>query len=391
MAVCFVVFLGDMATGVVSPTFSLYAEQLGISLALLGVINTVSGLTSLTTSIPIGSFSDRISRPRVIQAGMLMFAAGLLTLSTANGPGLLILGRVLLALGSVMVFRIAAAHLGDITTVGGRSLAFGAYATALGLGFTTGSFLGGQLGDAYGIHTTYVVSAGFAGFGLLFGLRFLHDREVADRDSRRSRNLRAGLARVAHNRQLLIVSLGNMLVSVAFVGAIATFFPIYGKDLLITQAAIGTMFAVRGLVSTLGRVPNGIVARILGNRAVMLSALGLEILVMFGIWATESVLWLTVLLALEGLAFGGYLVASQTYIADNIESDVRGAAIGLNATASAIGSTLAPVALGVVASTWGVRTIFPVTGAVLIAGFTVILISTLAEGRQVPAPAQAEG
>jgi predicted MFS family arabinose efflux permease len=391
MAVCFVVFLGDMASGVVSPTFSLYAEQLGISLALLGVINTVSGLTSLTTSIPIGSFSDRVSRPRVIQTGMFMFAAGLLTLSMASEATLLIAGRVLLALGMVMVFRIAAAHLGDITAAGGRSLAFGAYATALGLGFTAGSFLGGQLGEAYGIGTTYAVSAGIALFGLLFALRFLHDRDVEDRENRRTRKLRAGLARVAHNRQLLIVSLGNMLTSVAFAGAITTFFPIYGKSLLITQAAIGTMFAVRGLVSTMGRVPNGIVARILGNRAVMLSALALEIFVMFGIWATESTLWLTIFLAVEGLAFGGYLVASQTFIADHIESDVRGAAIGLNATASAIGSTLAPVVLGVIASTWGVRTVFPVTGAVLIAGFTVILVSTLAEGRQVPTTVQAEG
>lgn len=376
-AVCLVVFLGDVATGFVSPTFSLFAEGLGVSVALIGVISTLGGLTSLVIAIPIGSYSDKVSRPRIMQIGMLAFALGSLVLALAGGAPVLILGRVVLALGMVMVFRIAAAHLGDITPPGGRSLAFGAYATALGLGFTTGSLLGGQLGERIGIGNAYFVSAAIAFAGTILAVLFIHDRDVEGREHRRQRKFLPGLRCVAGSRQLQVVSLGNLLVAVTFTGAITTFFPLHGERLGFSAGLIGTMFAIRGLVSTLGRVPNGIVARILGNQAVMLSALAIEIVVMLGITLTEDRDLLILFLAIEGLAFGGYLVASQTFIADTFDSDVRGAAIGFNTTASGVGATLAPFALGLVADQWGVATVFPVTAGVVAAGTLAIAYATL--------------
>jgi MFS family permease len=141
------------------------------------------------------------------------------------------------------------------------------------------------------------------------------------------------------------------------------------------------MFAVRGLVSTAGRIPNGIVARVLGNQAVMLGAVLAEVLVMFAIWSTDSVAWLTVILAVEGLAFGAYMVSSQTYLVEQTTPEVRGAAIGVNTTASGLGTTLAPLVLGLVAAQWGVAVVFPVTGAFLIAGFVTLSAGMLAQRR----------
>ena len=70
---------------------------------------------------------------------MLCFAA-------AHGLPLLIVGRIFFGLAGVATFQIGAAHLGDITDAGGtRAFAFGLYATAMGLGFTIGPLLGGQI------------------------------------------------------------------------------------------------------------------------------------------------------------------------------------------------------------------------------------------------------
>lgn len=380
-ATCAVVFLADVVTGTVAPTFSIFAEQLGISVAIIGVLNMVTGLTQLTTSIPIGSFSDRTGRPRWIRGGMVSFVAATLLLALAEDATLLFLARVLLALGMVSVFRIAAAHLGDVTPAGGRSLAFGAYATSLGLGFTTGSFFGGQVAGAFSVRIAYFGAAGIAALGFLLAWRLLRELPEEERSLRHAGRLRDGLRLVARDRMLMLVNFGNFLVSVTFVGAITTFFPLYGKELLLTEGTIGTMFALRGIVSTLGRAPNGVLARIVGNQAVMLGALAAEVVVLFGIWSTEQQGWLMLFLGLEGFAFGAYLVASQTFIADNVGSDVRGAAVGLNATASGTGATLAPLLLGLVAGQWGVATVFPVTGCVLAAGFLASLIGTLAVRR----------
>jgi MFS family permease len=379
-AVCLVVFLCDAANGFVFPTFSLFAQQLGISLALLGFINMVGGLTQLGSAIPLGSFSDRASRPRMIRIGTAIFGLALISLALANGAALLTAARVLLALGMVLTFRIGAAHLGDVTPVARRSLAFGAYATALGLGFTTGSLLGGLLIEQLGSRGAYLAATMLTAAAFLVAWRRLHP-PARPQASAMPASLLNGLRSVTRHRGLLLVNLGAMLMSVTFGGAIATFFPLYATELLVSQATISTMFAVRGLVSTAGRIPNGIVARVLGNQAVMLGAVLAEVLVMFAIWSTDSVAWLTVILAVEGLAFGAYMVSSQTYLVEQTTPEVRGAAIGVNTTASGLGTTLAPLVLGLVAAQWGVAVVFPVTGAFLIAGFVTLSAGMLAQRR----------
>src|SRR5690554_735945 len=89
-AVCVVVFTADLVSGILSPTFSIFVEQLGISLVLLGLINTIGGLASLTTSFPIGALSDRVSRPWVIRMGLLAFAAATAIYALSSSPAPLI-------------------------------------------------------------------------------------------------------------------------------------------------------------------------------------------------------------------------------------------------------------------------------------------------------------
>jgi MFS transporter, DHA1 family, multidrug resistance protein len=377
-ALCTVVFLADVVGGIVSPTFSLYARSLGLSLALIGLLSTVGGLTQLLSSLPFGILSDRIGRPRLLRTGLASAAVATLMFSFADGPLLLFVGRVVLALSMVATFQIGAAHLGDITPKGGRSFAFGLYATAMGLGYAAGPLLGGQIAERYSTEVAYQVAAGIALTGFLVALRGLHDRTGALRraNAGNSRML-AGLRDVIRRRSLLLVSFGNLLMSLTFVGAITTFFPLYGDSLFLTQATIGTMFALRAFVSTLGRFPNGIIARLFGSQVVMLSALALEALVMFAIAGSTSTTALMVFIALDGLAFGAYLVAGQTFIAENTEVEMRGAAVGVYATASGIGGTLGSFALGLVAARWGVATVYPVTGTILLIGFAVSLAGLL--------------
>jgi MFS family permease len=70
-----VIGLADIVCGVAAPTFTVYARGLGASLALVGILAAVSGLTRLLTSIPVGFLADRVSRSYVITAGVLAFAS----------------------------------------------------------------------------------------------------------------------------------------------------------------------------------------------------------------------------------------------------------------------------------------------------------------------------
>lgn len=372
-AVCVVVFTADLVSGILSPTFSIFVEQLGISLVLLGLINTIGGLASLTTSFPIGALSDRVSRPWVIRMGLLAFAAATAIYALSSSPAPLIAGRIILALGMVSVFRISAAHLADVVPRERRALAFGAYATSLGSGVTVGSFLGGYLADHFSIATAYWVASGLTLTGFVYALRALREPERV-RSAAGTRNLRRDFGDLIVSRPLLQVGIASLLTSFVYSGAVTTFFPLRGEDLGLSRAEIGTIFAVRGIVSTLGRVPNGIIARYVGDKTIIVVTLAVDLVVMLGLWLAADVVWLFALLALEGLAFGGFVVASQMFITNHAADELRGSAIGLNATASGLGSTLAPLALGALAAQFGLATVFPVTALLLAGGLAGILL-----------------
>ncbi len=172
-----------------------------------------------------------------------------------------------------------------------------------------------------------------------------------------------------------------MAISFAFTGAISTFFPIYGDHVMISEASIGTMFAIRALVSAASRFPNSMLARRVGGRPILLAALAVEVLVMFGIAATAQRALLTALLAAEGLAFGAYLVAGQTYIAEHTTRETRGAAIGVYSTASNLGGTAAPILLGVIAGSWGIASVFTLAGGALAVGFLICAVGMVLVNR----------
>ncbi len=117
-ALCLVIFLADVVAGIIIPSFSLYARDLGVSLALLGAINTLGGVTQLSASIPLGVFSDRIGRTRVIMIGLSAFLLAMLAFAVADGPWMIAVGRILQGVAVVATFQIGAAYLGDITGAG---------------------------------------------------------------------------------------------------------------------------------------------------------------------------------------------------------------------------------------------------------------------------------
>lgn len=354
-AICLVIVLADIVVGIVAPTFPLHAQGLGLSLETIGWLKALSGLVSLCLALPIGLLSDRIGRRPVIIGGMGCFAAGMLAIGLAGGLPLLVVGMLCIGIAGVCTFQIGAAHLGDVTEPGQRSMAFKLYATAMGFGFTIGPLIGGQLAEYVGTASAYFVGVGVALAGGALAARSL-----------------GGILGMVRRPDLALASLGTLLMSWTFNGAISTFFPLYGDALGLSAATIGGLFAIRAMVSALGRIPNGLIAKRLGNPAVMLGALVANALAMLALTFVTQTWLLALLLVCEGLAFGAYIVSGQTFVADRTTSENRGTAVGLYAMAGSIGATAAPAGLGAVADRWGLAATFGSTGVLVAVGVMVI-------------------
>lgn len=376
IALFFVIFLADVVFGFFVSTFAIYARLSGVTLLLLGAVSTISGVIQLGAALPIGLLSDRIGRPVLIIAGIAALILGMLIMAGSTSTPLLVLSLVLNGLGGIAVFQIGHAHLGDITTPVQRPLGFGLITTAMALGFGLGPYCGGVIIDHYGYRTAYLIGAAVGLAALLVALASLRKHSTSGRRLTAS-GLLAGVRLMTGQPNLRLVAFGNMLIGMTFAGTLSTFLPLYGKELHLTQAAIGSMFAVRAGVSAVGRITNSLFARRVDNLYVMMAALFIIAAATFGVGTTTSRGIITTFLSLEGLAYGGFMVAGLTYVANHTTAENRGGAGGVYAMASGVGASVSPWILGLVAERWGLRAVFFVTGATLTIGVLIFALGVI--------------
>ena len=373
VALCLVAFLADIMSGVLSASFSLHAEDLGASVAFVGVLTAITGLIALALAIPVGVLSDALGRRRVLIGGMSLFTSSLVVLAFAPSAAWLVPGRLLLGAGMVASFWIAAAWLGDVVSAAERGVAFGLFTTCMGLGFAVGPALGGWITDRADLRAAYLVGASAGIVGISIVLTVLRrggapsGPVTGSTAARLRRALQAGRSRV-----LLAVSIANVLSAIGFGGAVATMFPLHARDLGVTDAAIGTLFALRALASTCVRLPSGAATTQLGSRTVLTAALAIELVAVALLGAGGSRAFFALLLALEGIGYGAFLASSQAYIAENSAPETRGAAMGFFSMIGGVGNTLAPLALSAVGAIFGISVVFPVAAAAMAIGLVVI-------------------
>ena len=372
LAICFVVFCADVVSGMVTATFSRFATNLGASVALVGALTGFMALVSIFVALPMGLLSDRLGRRWVVAGGMLGLALSNLLYTLAPSPYWLFPVRMLAALAMFAVFMMGMAYLGDVVSDSERGLAVGFYSTSMGLGFTVGPALGGLLAESYGYAAAYRAAALLAlvGCGVAFwGLR-REGRSMTTVNQQRPAPL-PQLRLLVRNPQLLAASSGALINSLAF-AILFAFFPLYAAANGRTDAAIGALLAGRALASAFTRLPTGLLATRLSNRLLMSIALSLTAIVHLTLfWPGFAPNW-GGLLMLEGIAYGMFLVAGQSFVTKHAGPSERGAAIGLYGMASSIGGAVGPFVLGIVATWWGLPTVFALTALVILVGIGLI-------------------
>jgi MFS family permease len=390
-SICASAFMADIALGAMTSTFSVHAKACGLDPVSIGTLVSAGGLVQLGATVPVGLLSDRVGRKRVIGAGHGFFAVSMALLAFAGTFWPLMVGRLLFALGSVSVFQTGSARLGDITPPRLRHTAFGLLSTLMGFGFGVGPFLGGILTDRLGHKVTYLFVSLVAACALALVVRTIGagTRKTGPRPGV-LRGLLDGGAQMLRSPDLLLVTFANMMGGVTFTGTIGTFLPLYGRELLISQTTIGLMFGIRSWVSALGRIPASQAVRRIGNHQYLLLGLIAESLCMFLLWRANGKTAIFILLACEGLAYAGFMVAGQTYLASRTTVANRGTVGGIHAMLASLGATFSPFAFGLVAERWGVRAVFAASSITMGAGAVLFAASFLWIRARIPGLGESE-
>jgi len=153
------------------PFLPLYAEKLGASPFVIGLILTSFSLFQFVSAPIMGRLSDRYGRKPLLIFSQLSTFLSFVILGYANSIKLIFLSRIVDGvLGSN--FTIAQAYLSDISTKKDRSKIFGLSGMAFGLGFLVGPAMGGFL-SRFGYHVPAFLAAGISFLTILTTILFL--------------------------------------------------------------------------------------------------------------------------------------------------------------------------------------------------------------------------
>jgi len=225
------------------PTLSPYAESLGASHKMVGLIVGSYGFTQMILRLPLGVVSDRLKRRKpFVVVGIffgLLSALGLWYFSSSV---------------AVLLFRSMAGVAASAWVA--FSVLFSSYfkgedapkATGILISFTAGGqvvamLLGGFFAESSGLNAPFLLAV----FGAALGLALSLTLEEEDGEGREPMEVR-GLLKIARNRNLIIVSGLAVLVQLLTFATIFGFTPVAARR-------IGASGFQLGLLATLATLP----------------------------------------------------------------------------------------------------------------------------------------
>lgn len=325
-----------------------------------------------TTGAISGALADRVGPRRVVAAGVFAIVAGLgasamarsitqVTWSFALGVGC--------GVGFVYVPAIGAVQRWFNRR---RGFASGIAVMGIGLGTLLMPLLAGLL-LAYlswqqvfmamaavvavlGALAVLVIEADPAARGLA------PDGEPTTGPPTQSSSHDSSLATILRSRPFVLLYLSQAVLSIAIFIPFAHLVP-FAEDLGIDRAKAVTALGLIGLGSTVGRFLIGGLADRLG-RGRVLTVLLFGLAVSYGIWLQAAAAGSLALFAVWfGVCYGGYVALTPALLADYFAGPRLSSVIGLQYTASGLGSLLGPIVAGYLFDVTGKYTLALVAGA----------------------------
>lgn len=360
------------------PFLPLYVRQLGVT--EMGKVEAVSGLLfaapffASTVATPVWGFlGDRHGRKlMVVRASFGLAVATLLMGFARTIPQLLVL-RVLQ--GAVSGFIAAALALMASSAPRERmGYALGTLQTAIPTGTILGPLIGGTLADLIGYRQIFFVTSACNLVGGILVILLVREEARAPAS--------AGFGRVLDNyrtvfgtpqfRRLFLVLFGCQFALMALQPVMALYVESLGASGKLLATTTGAIFAVTGVTSALAAPRWGRWSDRRGYRPTLGRALlgsGLFALpqgLSFAPW--QLFVWRIP----YGVFIGGIVPSAQAMIGLRAPDDRRAGIMGVTSTALMLGNLMGPLVGGAVAGRLGLRSVFFLSAAVLLAILLVL-------------------
>lgn len=413
-----------MSSGVTGPISSLYVESLGASYVTIGLLGTVTSLTTILFSYLWGRASDRLGRRKVFlvsSLGILAISYGLIAI-VPNYVYLFPL-RILSATAQAAYGTASLALMGDLLErhSQGRGRRMGVFRGLCSLGFGLMAFLSGSIADWGSLRAPFGLAAGLLLIAFFLALRVSEPRAIPVERSaepvtldRTAAALRAWLTSTWKKARTGITQLsrrppwtqmrsarpedpesGHLPITPLLVSAflwslvVGAVYAVWANYMVgevgYSQAQMSRLWSL----ASLSEFPLMILAGWLSDRIGRVPMMSLGFLawalVFLGYVVVPQMPWLIFVQLTRGFAYSAFTATAMTYATEVRARSQRGEASGLYSSAGGIGSILGSSMGGVITQLSSFRVMISANALIILGGAVYLAAVALRQAVRVRA------
>jgi MFS transporter, DHA1 family, multidrug resistance protein len=357
------------------PSMPGMARAFGVDFATIQLTLSLYLAAMAVGQLIIGSLSDRFGRRPMLLIGLLVFVLGSLVCLTAQNVGLLIIGRVVQAIGGCAGITLSRAIVQDLYARDQVASMIGYVTMGMAVAPMIAPTIGGVLETLYGWRASFVFLMGFGGLVLLVAAWQLHE-------TNHNREAAGSLQHLLHSYRSLLGSrlFWGYTLAASFVSAVFFAF-LAGAPYVVIElmrrspAEYGFYFAIVPSGYILGNFASGRFAGGAGPKRMILAGTVVTLASVAGM-AIPFAMGLVHPLALFGPMFfiglgNGLVLPSGIAGAVSVKPEVAGAAAGLSGSLQiGFGALVAPVVGATVGATvWPLITIMAICALLALVSF----------------------
>jgi DHA1 family tetracycline resistance protein-like MFS transporter len=337
-----VVFLDNLGFAIVFPYLFFYANSLGASAFVYGLLLSAYSLMSFVFTPIIARLSDRYGRRGILLPALLVSGLSYIVFGLANVLWLLFLGRMIAGTTAATV-PVAQAYVADVTSEKQRLKYLGWTSAAGGLAFIVGQTVGGVLSGFFGYAFPSFLAAALAFTNLVSAFFLLREPVRPAGDPEKSAFTLSELRNVLGKQRIAILFTVYFMFFMSFVFLQAVVPPwlqaLFGFGSLQTSF----LFAYIGIVSVLTQAL--VLPRLSKKmRNTTLAVYGI-ILLSAGLLALGTLPFLALLVlmgALVAVGFGILITTLSTLVSVNAPKEAQGGSLGIAQSLAALAQTVGP-------------------------------------------------
>jgi MFS family permease len=354
-----------MGFGIVAPILPLYAQSFGVSYDAVGLLVASFAFTRLAFDLVAGPWVDRYGERAMLTLGMAFLAATTVLLARAPTFAWAVVFRGAGGAGSALLFAALYSSYLKVVPHDRLGRAFGLFYGMFNIGLIAGQSVGGLIAGVSGSLTLPLYAYAF--MCVVAGALFLALAGRIPRSEQVGRAGLHGLRSLMRERAFVTAIVANLAGFWIIGGVWSTLIPLFGHDALgMSAEAIGTVLSIAIAAEFVTLYPFGAVLDRHGRRLLLIGSLAAYAVCVVAVGHATSVVSLTLLLILLGIASGAGSTAPTAILADVTPRDKSGTGVGAFRFFGDLGFVLGPAVAGWSANAFGFRAAFALAAVPLL-------------------------